>query len=155
MLVRSAVVIVGLAFALPATAQELDAEQARSFVVGKTFSYTCFEGTRGAGRVRADGSVAGTIQMRGTGPRRHAVLPANTLRVQGNRVCASVRGIPFEPCFNIVKTSARSFRGSLSGFNFAYCDFTRDGGGRRGILRSAARTRGSDQPLALRSGFSD
>jgi len=150
---RSAIVFVGLAFAFPASAQELNAEQARRFVVGKTFSYSCFEGTRGAGRIRADGSVAGTIQMQGRGPARHAVLPANTLRVQGERVCASVRGVPFEPCFNIVQTSARSFRGTVSGFSFAYCDFTRSGGGRREILRSARPRSASNKPLALRSGF--
>jgi hypothetical protein len=154
MLVRSATVLIGLAFAFPAAAQELNAEQARRFVIGKTFAYSCFEGTRGAGRILADGSVAGTIQIQGKGPRRQAVLPPNTLRVQGERVCASVRGVPFEPCFNIVQTSARSFRGSVSGFNFAYCDFTRSGGGRREILRSAARSQSAArQPLALRSGF--
>jgi hypothetical protein len=152
MFLRSAAVLVGIAFAFPVAAQELNAEQARRFVVGKTFSYTCFEGTRGAGRIRADGSVAGTIQMQGKGPNRHALLPPNTLRVQGERVCASVRGLPFEPCFNIVRTSARSFRGSLSGFNFAYCDFTRGGGGRREMLRSVrSAPRDSNQPLALRS----
>ncbi len=154
MFVRSAVVLVGLAFAFPVAAQEMNAEQARRFVIGKTFTYSCFEGTRGAGRILADGSVAGTIQMQGRGPRRHARLPANTLRVQGERVCASVRGVPFEPCFNIVQTSARSFRGSVSGFNFAYCDFTRSGGGRRDMLRSAGPSRAqAEKPLALRSGF--
>jgi hypothetical protein len=33
--------------------------------------------------------------------------------------------MPFEPCFHIEKTDDRSFRGSLSGLGFAYCDFTR------------------------------
>jgi hypothetical protein len=36
-------------------------EQARAFVVGKVFSYTCFEGTSGVGRIFPDGSVVGTI----------------------------------------------------------------------------------------------
>jgi hypothetical protein len=40
-------------------------------------------------------------------------------------VCASLQGIPFEPCFNLDKTNDQSFRGSVSGFGFAYCDFTR------------------------------
>jgi hypothetical protein len=31
----------------------------------------------------------------------------------------------FEPCFHLEKTDDRSFRGSLSGLGFAYCDFTR------------------------------
>jgi hypothetical protein len=33
--------------------------------------------------------------------------------------------MPFEPCFHINKTDDRSFRGSLSGLGFAYCEFTR------------------------------
>jgi hypothetical protein len=33
--------------------------------------------------------------------------------------------MPFEPCFHLEKTDDRSFRGSLSGLGFAYCDFTR------------------------------
>jgi hypothetical protein len=31
----------------------------------------------------------------------------------------------FEPCFNLEKTSEVSFRGSIAGLSFAYCDFTR------------------------------
>src|SRR6476620_8759478 len=50
---------------------------------------------------------------------------AGTLRVRGESVCASLQGIPFEPCFNLDKTNDQSFRGSVSGFGFAYCDFTR------------------------------
>ncbi|WP_147413711.1 hypothetical protein [Pseudorhodoplanes sinuspersici] len=103
----------------------MNASEARSFVVGKLFTYTCFEGTRGAGRINANGSVGGTIQFRGNGATRYAVLPQNTIRVVGEKVCASVRGMPFEPCFNLIKTSANSFRGSVNGLGFAYCDFVR------------------------------
>ena len=124
-MLRYGVLIAGLVAAFPAQAQEMGADEARKFVVGKLFSYTCFEGTRGAGRITDNLGVAGTIQFRGNGGTRYAVLPPNTLRVAGNRVCASVKGMPFEPCFNILKTSASSFRGSLSGLGFAYCDFTR------------------------------
>jgi len=35
-----------------------------------------------------------------------------------------VKGAFFNPCFNLNKTSERSFRGAVSGFGFAYCDFT-------------------------------
>jgi hypothetical protein len=154
MLSRSAVVLLGLAFSLPAAAQEMSAEHARRFVVGKTFAYSCFEGTRGAGRIRADGSVVGTIQVQGKGPTRHAVLPANTVRVQGEKVCASVAGVPFQPCFNLTQTSTRSFRGAVSGFGFAYCDFTRGGGRPRGgFIRTAERER--NKPLALRSSLAE
>jgi hypothetical protein len=53
------------------------------------------------------------------------MLPANTLYVVGDRICATVKGVPFQPCFNVIKTSANSFRGSVSGLGFAYCDFVR------------------------------
>src|SRR6266536_466477 len=35
-----------------------------------------------------------------------------------------IRGIPFEPCFDLNRTDARSFRGSLAGMSFASCQFT-------------------------------
>jgi hypothetical protein len=146
---RAVVVLAGLSVAVPASSQELRPEQARHFVVGHTFTYTCFEGTRGVGRIHADGSVIGTIQMQGSGPVRRAVLPANTLQVKGEKICASLKGMPFEPCFNLTQTSAHSFRGAVSGFGFAYCDFTRRGHGH--ILRTANRAKA----MALRSSIAE
>jgi hypothetical protein len=122
---RAAIVLAGLASAIPANAEELRAEEARRFVAGKHFAYSCFDGTTGNGRINADGSVAGYIQVGGNGPRRYVVLPANTLRVNGDRYCASLRGLPFSPCFEVNRTSQVSFRGSVSGLGFAYCDFHR------------------------------
>jgi len=52
-------------------------------------------------------------------------LPTGTIRVQPDSICASVRGLLFQPCFAIHQTDAKSFRGSISGLGFAYCDFTR------------------------------
>jgi hypothetical protein len=150
MLARSVIVAFGLAAAFPAAAQEMTPVQAQRFVYGKTFSYSCFDGTRGAGRIHPDGSVQGTVQMGGKGVTKVAVLPANTLRVKGEKVCASVKGVLFEPCFNLQQTGDRSFRGTIAGLSFAYCDFRRGGGGGRGrLLRTATRERG--KPLALRS----
>jgi hypothetical protein len=120
-----AVLMIGMASAIPAKAEELRADEARHFIAGRHFSYSCFEGTSGHGRIYADGSVAGYIQVGGRGPRRYVVLPAGTLRVKGNHYCAALRGLPFEPCFNLSRTSHYSFRGSVSGFGFAYCDFSR------------------------------
>jgi hypothetical protein len=114
--------------ALPAAAGEMKADEARRFVVGKVFSFNCFEGSSGAGRILDDGSVSGVVRFGGAQPARYVALPANTLRVRGDSVCASVKGVPFEPCFNLVQTSQRSFRGSISGMSFAYCQFTRRGG---------------------------
>jgi len=127
MVTRIVAALVLVALLGPAQAEPMNAQEARRFVVGKLFSYTCFEGTRGAGRIYADGSAAGTIQLRGSGPVHRVRLPANTLRMKGESVCASVRGLPFEPCFNLDKTSRHSFRGSIYGFSFAYCEFHRRG----------------------------
>jgi hypothetical protein len=125
MWVRSAIVVAGFGLAFPATAAEMKPEDAKRFVSGKLFAYTCFEGTTGQGRIQPDGSVAGTISIRGTAPPRYVVLPPNTIRVSPEAICASVRGVAFQPCFNVQQTSQASFRGSLSGFGFAYCDFVR------------------------------
>ena len=127
MYARIAVALALVASAVPACAEPMKAQEARHFVVGKLFSYSCFEGTRGAGRIYSDGSAAGTIQLRGSGPVHHVRLPPNTLRVKGESVCASVRGLPFEPCFTLNKTSQASFRGAIYGLSFAYCEFNRRG----------------------------
>jgi hypothetical protein len=120
-----AILLVGALSAFPAQAGEMRADEARRFIAGRHFNYNCFEGTSGHGRIYADGSVAGYIQVGGSGPRRYVVLPAGTLQVKGGRFCASLRGVPFQPCFNVDRTSHYSFRGSVSGLGFAYCDFSR------------------------------
>lgn len=132
-----------LAFTVPAVAETLSPEQARQFIAGKMFAFTCFDGSKGAGRILHDGSVAGSIQFSGQGPVRYARLPVNTIQVKPTSVCASIKGIPFEPCFNVQKTDPVSFRGSVSGMGFAYCDFRRHG---NSIL--AAR---SEKPRSLRA----
>jgi hypothetical protein len=147
MFVRVVTVATTLLVAWPALAEPLGVEAARRFVVGKTFAYNCFDGTRGAGRIQQDLSVAGTIQIRGTGPVRFVQLPPGTLKVKGAAVCASVRGIPMEPCFNVDRTDAQSFRGSVSGLPFAYCDFVRRDHRRTpSAVRTTHRT---SQPLAI------
>jgi hypothetical protein len=52
-------------------------------------------------------------------------MPAATLRVEGERVCASLASSIIQPCFYLERTNAESFRGTISGLSFAYCDFTR------------------------------
>jgi hypothetical protein len=125
MLGRCIIVVAGLVAAMPAWSGELKPEEAKRFIAGKYFSYSCFEGTSGAGRINADGSVVGTIQVRGAASARLVALPTGTIRVQPDSICASLRGLLFQPCFTIEQTDARSFRGSLAGLGFAYCDFTR------------------------------
>jgi hypothetical protein len=111
----------------PALAGQMNADEARKFVSGKVFAFTCFDGTRGAGRVLDDMGAAGAVQFSGSGPVRHLRLPGNTLQIRGQAVCASIKGIPFEPCFNLDKKDEVSFRGSVSGMGFAYCDFRHQG----------------------------
>jgi hypothetical protein len=118
------------ATAAPAFAETLNADAARSFVIGRTFSYKCYEGTTGSGRILADGSVAGTIQIRGQGNARYVTLPAGTLLTKGEAVCAKLKGVAYQPCFEVEKTSATSFRGSLAGFEKMWCTFERGGAGR-------------------------
>ena len=120
--------VLNAAMTVPAMAGSMTAEEARRFVAGKVFAFTCFDGTRGAGRVFDDGGAAGAVQFSGTGPSRNMRLPGNTLQVRGQSICASIKGLPFEPCFNLDKQDERSFRGSVSGMGFAYCDFHHQGG---------------------------
>jgi hypothetical protein len=128
----------------PALAGQMNAEEARRFVSGKVFAFTCFDGTRGSGRVLDDMGAAGAVQFSGAGPVRHLRLPGNTLQVRGQAVCASIRGIPFEPCFNLDKRDERTFRGSVSGMNFAYCDFHQ--GGAQMLMARVARPRSLRPP---------
>ena len=123
--VRFAVMLAGLVAAWPAGAGDMGTEEARRFIAGKLYSFRCFEGTAGAGRIHHDGSVVGVIRFSGTGPIRYVNLPAGTLRVKGAAWCASLKGISFEPCFSLDKTDEYSFRGSVAGLGFAYCNFTR------------------------------
>ncbi|OYX12244.1 MAG: hypothetical protein B7Z15_10250 [Rhizobiales bacterium 32-66-8] len=110
-----------------AQGQSLTPEQARTFVVGQTFSFNCFEGTTGAGRIFPDGSVAGTISMQSQGPARFVRLPPNTVRVREENVCGFIEGMAFEPCFDVQKTGASTFRGTLAGVETMWCEFTRLG----------------------------
>ena len=130
----------------PALAGQMNADEALEFVAGKVFAFTCFDGTRGAGRVLDDGGAAGAVQFGGLGPVRHMRLPANTLQVRGQAVCASIKGIPFEPCFSLYKKDERDFRGSVSGMDFAYCNFRHQGGAQMMLARAVARPRSLHPP---------
>ena len=130
----------------PALAGMMTADEARRFVAGKVFAFTCFDGTRGAGRVLDDMGAAGAVQFASAGPVRHIRLPGNTLQIRGQAVCASIKGIPFEPCFNLDKMDERSFRGSVSGMGFAYCDFRHQGAAQMLMARAVARPRSLHPP---------
>jgi len=138
-------VVAGAAIA-PALAGQMNAEEARRFVFGKVFAFTCFDGTRGAGRILDDMGAAGAVQFNGAGPVHHVRLPGNTLQIRGQAVCASLKGIPFEPCFNLDKRDERSFRGSVSGMNFAYCDFHYQGATQMLMARAVAHPRSLHAP---------
>jgi hypothetical protein len=134
------------ALIVPALAGQMSADEARRFVSGKVFVFTCFDGTRGAGRVLDDMGAAGAVQFSGSGPVRHVRLPGNTLQIHGESVCASIKGIPFEPCFNVDKKDERNFRGSVSGMGFAYCDFRHQGAAQMLMARAVARPRSLNPP---------
>jgi hypothetical protein len=138
--------VTAAALVAPAFAGMMTADEARKFVAGKVFVFNCFDGTRGAGRILDDMGAAGAIQFSGSGPIRHLRLPGNTLQIRGQSVCASLRGMPFEPCFNLEKKDEVSFRGSVSGMSFAYCDFHHQGGTSMLMARAVAR------PHSLRTG---
>ena len=139
------------AMVVPALAGMMNADEARRFVSGKIFAFTCFDGTRGAGRVLDDLGAAGSIQFSGAGPIRHVRLPGNTLQIRGQAVCASIKGLPFEPCFNLDKRDERTFRGSVSGMGFAYCEFRHQGAQQMLMARSVARPRSLHAPEQTRS----
>ena len=139
------------AMVVPAFAGAMNADEARRFVAGRVFAFTCFDGTRGAGRILDDLGAAGAVQFSGAGPVKHLRLPGNTLQIRGQNVCASIKGIPFEPCFNLEKTDDRSFRGSVSGMGFAYCDFRHQGAHQMLMARAVARPRSPQTTGSTRS----
>ena len=132
--------VTAFATVVPALAGMMSADEARRFVAGKVFAFTCFDGSRGAGRILDDLGAAGSIQFSGAGPVRHVRLPGNTLQYRGGAVCASLKGVPFEPCFNLEKKDERSFRQSVSGMGFAYCDFRHQGASQM-LMARASRPR--------------
>jgi hypothetical protein len=132
---------IAVAATVPALAGQMNAEEAKRFVSGKVFTFTCVDGTRGAGRILDDMGAAGSVQFSGAGPIRHVRLPGNTLQIRGQAVCASLRGLPFEPCFNLEKHDEVSFRGSVAGMSFAYCDFRHQGGAQMLMARAVAHPR--------------
>jgi hypothetical protein len=158
MLVRVAVVLTCTLGAVSALAEELRPEEARAFVVGKVFSYTCFDGTAGVARMHPDGSVVGTVRPRGQGPIRFAALPAGTVKVSATAVCAHVPGLPVEPCFKVLRLDHKSFRGSLSGLGFAHCDFVQRSARPHiasNVVQAAPITKVESKPLPLTTAGDD
>lgn len=139
------------AVTVPALAETMNADEARKFVAGKLFAFDCFDGTKGMGKILGDGSAQGAVQFSGNGALRHMRLPVNTIQVRGQQICASIKGMPFDPCFNLDKTDNASFRGSVSGLGFAYCDFRRQGNGRVILARAISRPRSLRPPAPTRS----
>jgi hypothetical protein len=144
MVARYAIGIVAFLAAAPARAESLDAVAAQRFVLDKLFDFSCVDGSRGSARAYEDGSVIGTIQLGGAGSDHLVWLPAGTLEVKGDKVCAALEGLPSEPCFDLDRTNDDSFRGSVSGFDFAHCDFTH-----RPVVNSPTAHLQPSEPLSL------
>lgn len=137
-------VIITMLCADTAYSKELSVTEARALVLGREFAFRCFEGTTGEGTITEDGAVAGSIQIRGRTPAHHVTLPPRTIHERSGKICASVPGLSFDPCFSMQQTNARGFRGSLLGFEFAACEFTQ--------LRASsqpAQRRSSGLPLPI------
>jgi hypothetical protein len=147
MCIRVAVLLATLCLAQPSTAETLKPEAVRDFVAGKLFGFSCFEGTRGSGRIYSDGSLAGAVQIRGTGEARYVTLPAGTLLVNGESYCASIPGLTYQPCFEVERLNRQEFRGSLLGVRWAFCEFTR--GSEGAIATRSVRGAKSSKPLVL------
>ena len=122
MLLRFAFAATLVLAAIPAFAGPMNPEEARRFIVGKLFSFKCFDGTSGIGRVYSDGSASGIIQFAGRPEARYVKLPSATLRVRGETVCALLD--ERETCFDLDRTDAGSFRGAISGLALFSCQFT-------------------------------
>ena len=90
-MLAAALVTAALTATSPAKADELRAHEARQFIAGKHFAYNCFEGTSGNGKIFADGSVAGYINIRGSSGPRFVVLPAGTLKIRIDAQYCSLR----------------------------------------------------------------
>jgi hypothetical protein len=131
-----------------AFAEDLSPEQARAFVAGKLFAYNCFDGTTGLGRIFRDGSVVGTIRPPGSPTVRFANLPPGTIKVTTTAVCAHLAGLPIQPCFRVQRLDYHSFRGSISGLGFAYCDFHQRNARAALTRREPARAQATTRPPA-------
>ena len=151
MVLRAVVALGSLLAVSPVLAESMNADAARRFVAGKLFSFTCFEGSTGSGRIFNDGSVAGVVRMRGNGTTRFMHLPPGTLFPKGDAICSQVRGAFFNPCFDLTKTSHNSFRGAVSGFSFAYCEFVRRGGGRGETVQASVAPASGAAPSVTRA----
>ena len=118
MFVRAAAVLTAMTFAAPALAEPLNAEAARHFVAGKLFSFSCFEGTTGSGRIFADGSVAGVMRTSG-GNTRFMHLPPGTLYAKNDGICSNMKGALFNPCFDLNRTSDKTHGRTVDAHWFA------------------------------------
>jgi hypothetical protein len=63
-------------------------------------------------------------------------------------MCAHLAGLPFTPCFRVEKIDYRSFRGSLAGLGFAYCDFYQRNPRSHLISSSAEQSTTETTPMA-------
>jgi hypothetical protein len=141
MVARHAIAIVSL-LAFSPVAEDLGGEAARQFIVGKLFAFTCTDGTRGAARIYDDGSVIGSVQFNSSEQPRPIWLPSETLKFSGEKVCGSLN--QKELCFSLTKTGEQSFRASITGLDFAYCDFAE-----RVRTPNTVPRPGSSEPLSV------
>src|SRR5262249_53888756 len=104
MIPRVVILVAGFPATAPAMAQAMSNEALERFVIGKYFAFSCFEGSRGVGRIENDGSITGTLLVSGAGPTRPIQLPPGTLEVKDVAVCITLQSSKSEQCFNLNRT---------------------------------------------------
>ena len=138
------------AMVVPALAGMMNADEARKFVAGKVFAFTCFDGTRGAGRIMDDLGAVGSVQFSGSGPIRRVRLPGNTLQIRGQAVCASIKGHAVRAVLQSRQAGRSLFPRLRFGHGFRLLRFPSPGrvadadGALRGAATFAASPRGTD-----------
>ena len=95
------------AMVVPAFAGSMNADEARRFVAGKVFAFTCFDGTRGAGRILDDlgaGEHARQVRrLQAKGAHRRVVvgddrrLPVRRILCVGQNYAAHAREMGSDP----------------------------------------------------------
>ena len=137
-------VTAGAVIAPELAGQMMNADEARRFVAGKVFAFTCFDGTPRRRRVlrmaarRARYNFPAPVRCATCASRQYA-------QVRGQSVCAGIAFRSSRASTSTSKTSATSAIGL--GMGFAYCDFRRQGAAQMLLARAVARPRSLRSPV--------
>jgi hypothetical protein len=105
----------------PAFAERLTPQQAKRFIQGNKWSYTC-PLTKGWGRFNSDGSVTAEFQTLGFSPYKKN-FPPGSMTISSDGSLCMPKMFNTDVCFFVDKIDNRHFRGTSSGFIRFSCDF--------------------------------